>query len=507
MIKPKNLVTHLLLIIISALILRLTLLWPLGLNDDEAYYWMWAHMPSLSYFDNTPGAGWFLWPAINLFGDHVLVLRIYTALSGVLTGFVITRTVYELNPGLTERERLVVLWLATFSGVGLLTSLAWTPDTPLMLFISLGTWQFIRALNTGKSSPWLWCGIFFSLALLSKATAGITIALAGFWMVISPHGRKQLAQPWPWIAFIFICLSLLPILIWNLNNDWAFFKFQTGHVFDPEPGSSISSTDQKFPYWQGLVLLLLTYPLLGGAALISAIKPGQLENSAMAAIRWIALVSTVLYSLIALYKEFPPHWALINILLLFTLGLSKISQYKRRWYMFQFLSPLLVVIIVSAITFWGPAVAAAKNWQNGLIWDQIYENLREVQGRFPDSYLLASLRYQDASQLAHKERWRWNELPGGHAVPALNLVGRSNHYAHVWHSDTYRGASFILLAKSRKPALKKYFCELTPLDNIQISYRGVPIRTLYIYKATGFSGRPDVAEDRAASVDCRNQSQ
>jgi hypothetical protein len=52
-----------------------------GVFMDEAYYWMWAQHPALSYYDHPPLNSWLLGLSSAVFGWNVFALRLPVALA------------------------------------------------------------------------------------------------------------------------------------------------------------------------------------------------------------------------------------------------------------------------------------------------------------------------------------------------------------------------------------------------------------------------------------------
>ena len=77
---------------------RIALTQPSGLLDCEAYYWFWSHALSLSYMDNAPGAGWYLFPWRVLVGEAAWQIRLYTNLMALATAWAIWMLVRQLYP-------------------------------------------------------------------------------------------------------------------------------------------------------------------------------------------------------------------------------------------------------------------------------------------------------------------------------------------------------------------------------------------------------------------------
>ncbi len=498
---------HVLLLVLVTIVLRLLLLWPIELNDDEAYYWMWTHMPSLSYFDNTPGAGWFLMPFVQLFGDHAMVLRLVTALTGAFTSVAIALAASSFDPSLNEQQRIRVLWLSSLSIVVFTLTVVWTPDAPLLLFSALAFWQLFIAVNQGSQQAWILSGVFLALALLAKANTGLYIAFIGIWMLLYPPVRAQLKTPAPWIALLLIVLALLPVIIWNMQNDWAFLKFQGIHIFAPEAVNSHEEKALKIHYDQVLTLLV-AYLLLAGPAMIQALKKyrqiyrSNSFNPAQHLAFSLAFSTTLLFLLVSLYKSFAANWAVVSVLLLFIVGISQLVKASSKWQWWQAAMVIPVILLLLALNYIPATVNKALNWRSGLVWEHIYHTMRKEQDKLAAPSLLAANKYQDASQLAYYERSRWSQLPGQHAVPAINIDGRSNHYAHVWLDQSYRGHNLLFIMDHAVTSkIEPYFCSAQLLGKFKTVYLGQTITEYYLFYGEKFLGRPDVARKQGEVFD------
>ena len=92
------------------------------------------------------------------------------------------------------------------------------------------------------------------LAGLSKYTA-IFAALAVAACLLAAHGVRLLRSPWPWVAVLLAVLVVSPVAIWNYQNDWISFVYQTQH--------GKGGGWRVLPLVQFLVVQLLAYgPLL-----------------------------------------------------------------------------------------------------------------------------------------------------------------------------------------------------------------------------------------------------
>src|SRR5215469_15646823 len=98
-----------------------------GLVADEAYYWLWAKHPALSYRDKGPMVAWLIWMGTKMFGNTVFGIRFFGILLSSATGLVIFKLAKQLYD---ERTALWCLLMALLVPEMALGSLLMTIDTP-----------------------------------------------------------------------------------------------------------------------------------------------------------------------------------------------------------------------------------------------------------------------------------------------------------------------------------------------------------------------------------------
>nr|WP_231969543.1 glycosyltransferase family 39 protein [Polynucleobacter necessarius] len=104
------------------------------------------------------------------------------------------------------------------------------PDT-LLTPLSLGLmWMTLRWLSKDQFSTgdWIFTGILFGLAGLSKYTAAFT-AIAFVLVLLSSPRKAWLTKVGFWLALVIALLLITPVLYWNWVNDWISFKYQLAH--------------------------------------------------------------------------------------------------------------------------------------------------------------------------------------------------------------------------------------------------------------------------------------
>jgi 4-amino-4-deoxy-L-arabinose transferase-like glycosyltransferase len=216
-------------LILAFLVIRLVWAAWLPLIADEAYGVVVSRYPSLSYFDHPPLAFGFARAVAWLLGSEaVFVVRLPHVLMGALTAwmlFLVTRRAFDAAAGFWAVGAYSVAPFFLGSAGAFVV-----PDGPLNLFGLTALWLVLPALLGDDPMPmrrWLAAGLAFGLALLSKYTAFLFGASVLTLLLLSPSGRRELARPGPWLAGLVALACLAPVVVWNWQNGWVSFTFQS----------------------------------------------------------------------------------------------------------------------------------------------------------------------------------------------------------------------------------------------------------------------------------------
>ena len=211
------------LIVVAASLWRLHLAAALQLHPDEAYYWLWSRHLDLSYFDHPPLVAYFIW-LTTLLSKAELWVRLSGPLAVVLMSGLLWRLAMQLYNSVRLAAGSVIL-LNTFP-LTMLGMVVITPDIPLLLFWALSAslfWQVIQ-----RQQVWLWyaLGLTFGLALLSKYTAILMLPSFLLYLLLTDD-RRWLKTIHPYFAVLLGFACFLPVLLWNSQNNWISFTFQS----------------------------------------------------------------------------------------------------------------------------------------------------------------------------------------------------------------------------------------------------------------------------------------
>ena len=215
------------LLVVSAVIRCILAGW-IELGTDEAYYWTFAKYPDWSHFDHPGMVGWVIQLfTCNLFFDSEFFVRLASVVFMTINTWVMYCIGKELKDETTGLLAALLYTASIYAFV--ITGVFILPDTPMSLFWLLAFWMLIRHLhNSSLRTPLLLAGLFIGLATLSKYT-GIFLWV-GFFFYILFFDRKQFKNPWLYVSVLITAICCLPILIWNLQNDFVSFRFHEDRV-------------------------------------------------------------------------------------------------------------------------------------------------------------------------------------------------------------------------------------------------------------------------------------
>lgn len=208
-------------------------------NPDEAYYWLWGQHLDWSYYDHPPLQAWIQGTMTALLGRSPLTLRLPNLFSNALlfyTYYRICHYLYREKAGLTFGY--VVLLILASPLYFLFLALAWN-DHALVTGGLISSYCFITFadgyIETGRGQTWRLyaAAIALGLAWLCKYNA-IFIGL-GFVATLIVDSR--LHRLWRdrrlYTAIAITGLLLLPIVFWNVSNQFQSFHYYLSRSVTP----------------------------------------------------------------------------------------------------------------------------------------------------------------------------------------------------------------------------------------------------------------------------------
>ncbi|MDP6877853.1 MAG: glycosyltransferase family 39 protein, partial [Candidatus Marinimicrobia bacterium] len=213
------------IISISLVILRLIFIGNTFLIDDEAYYAMYARHLSWGYIDHGPVIGYLIY-LFTIIGENSFTVR----LSSLVLLIILTVVLYNFGKQHFNQNTGIIMSLGISANMLFHTnSVVVTPDVPLAFFSIMAILFYYKAYFIHENYFYIG-GLFLGLAILSKVSAlfpAIGIMLFPF---INSSKRYILYDIRFYGSLLIALILFMPFIIWNLQNDLAFVRYQGSHI-------------------------------------------------------------------------------------------------------------------------------------------------------------------------------------------------------------------------------------------------------------------------------------
>lgn len=346
---------RLLTLLLISTALRLTLGSVVELGNDEVYYITYALYPDLSHFDHPPMVGWFIqFFTLNLTFDSEGWIRLAAIVSGTLSTIII----YLIGVTLSDKQTgWYAALLYNFSVYGfVITGIFIMPDSPQMLFWLLSILFLILAMEPNKSVNliteqstiesntagfkvitgyentesrkaiyFLLAGLALGLALLSKYTS--IFIIAGTFLFFLRH-KEWFGKWYSYGAVVIAFLCFIPVLIWNLDNNFISFTFHSDRV---EVTQRMFRLDSFATELGGQILYNNPFNFaITLAALLAFFRKKLIpRDDRVRLLIYIALPVIFIFLVISLFRSTLPHWsgpAYVTLIPLAALWLRQLTQ-------------------------------------------------------------------------------------------------------------------------------------------------------------------------------------
>jgi 4-amino-4-deoxy-L-arabinose transferase-like glycosyltransferase len=202
-----------------------------------------------------------------------------------------------------------------------------------------------------KPSPWaawLVAGFWIGVGGLSKYQIVLFAIGLLIYLLSTPARRKELLHPAPWLGAAVALLVVMPVIIWNIQNDWVSIRFQASR------GAAITGLHigNFFGNIGGQILWMLPWIFVPLAiASWQALRGGRASERSWFCL-CLALPIVATFTIIPIWGDRGlPHWQMPGWLMLFpVLGhyLSRLADAARvrRW---AIASGILIVALVALL--------------------------------------------------------------------------------------------------------------------------------------------------------------
>ncbi|AOV16417.1 hypothetical protein BJI67_04445 [Acidihalobacter aeolianus] len=457
-----------------------------GLSGDASHYALYGAKLAWSYFDHPPMIGW-LQATVEPFSTANLALRLWPIALGTLSGAALYRLARRLYPERTPWLGFVAVAVMQSAVILSLMGISMLPDDPLLLFFLLAAGALHRTLIEDEPRAWLWVGLWFGLAGLSKYTA-VALVFSAIWLVISERRWAHLRTRWPWLGILIALVAILPVLGWNAAHDWVSFRYQILHVSDPDRHWQLmhfvkSQLIQFFSYSPGIYLF-------GLIALVHALRRRDDPRN-----RLLLAMTVPVFVIIDGSSGTTvslPHWTAVAWAVL-SIGIAAwlLDHWRRRTVRIGVAasgaySVLLIGVLLSELIHpWIPFKANAYPLADLYGWRRAAtqaETLRAQMAATPGPRpMLYAGNWSYASHIA------WYAYP-----QPVQITDRKMHQMTLWYGNAADGGRGILVVPqqfhSHVPAWTAKFARCAPAGDLPIPLEGKVATTYYFYRCEGYHG-------------------
>ena len=519
-IKEQNINKILIwLLAISAAVRGILAAW-MEFGNDEVYYWTYALYPDWSHFDHPPMVGWVIQLfSLNLLLDSEFFIRLASVVFMTANTYIIFRIGKEIKDARTGLYAALLYTASIYAFV--ITGIFIMPDTPLMLFWLLAVWSAVRSLSLSKDRYFILFGLFAGLAMLSKYSG--VFLWVGMALYILLFNRKQLKNPYLYLALVISAVCCIPILYWNLQNDFISFSFHGARVGGNKLNFSTFGTEIAGEFFYNNPVNFI----LAIIAVIAAFKRKiNIEKSAQRLILCIALPLILVFLFFSLTRPTLPHWnapAYVLLVLLSAVYLRD-KQSETEKFPKSIIAALSMLVITLAIgiseikTGFIPLDKHTDPEQLGRDdftvdmygWRQLSEKFAD----FREQKIAEGIMKEEDGIVANQ----WFPLanldyyvarPLGMRVMGLGWPEQLHKY--LWINDErggfHLGENYWFLSDSRYPkdpreTYQWFFKEIELVGVIEIDRCGKPAKNFFVYTCKDLLDQPPSLQDfKATSSD------
>ncbi len=480
-------------------LLRLVLAYVVELGNDEVYYWTYALYPDWSHFDHPPIVGLFIQIfSLNLLFDSEVFIR----LSSVIFAGINTWIFFQLGKHI--KNELSGWYAALLYTASLYTSLIAgvfiLPDTPQVFFWIVSLYLMLDILPDKDLVPSskrkiLLLGLLIGLGMLSKYTSVFLWLGVGLYIVF--YNRLWLKTYHVYLSIFISLLMLLPVLYWNLQNDFISFAFQgeRANFFSSDIRFDLLGTEigGQFLYNNPFIFVLTWLAIFK-----AFFRNDFIERQKLALLLFSSIPLILTFLFLALFRQTLPHWtgpAYLSLMLISSAYLAGNHNKTIHWAVKSALAFFIVLMFLAVAEINHGFLNTKKITSKDLTldmygWKQLEGKIKslfeydEAEGEMQKDAPIISRRWFPAAHLDY-----YVAQPNGKNLLAIGSLERIHKYAwiNLQRGDFKLGldAYFITFSNDfEDPNIKMtpYFEFVQAPDTIRIERGGELVKEAYIYR-------------------------
>jgi hypothetical protein len=478
---------YLVYLILGTALLRLIYINAFNLAPQEAYYWNYSRHLALSYLDHPPMLACLIFLFTSIGGQSEFFVRIGCVLLATgltYVAYVTAKMMFDAKIGFYSALLLNSI-LVFFVG-----SMIATPDTPMIFFWGLSFFFFSKLVLTQKREWWYVVGISTGLALLSKYTAVFIFISVFLFLVFSMENRRWFLCKEPYLALALSLVVFSPAIIWNAQNQWASFLFQSSR----RAGELGSFSAWHFFGYLGSQLGVVS-PLLFAGLIYAVVKSGilgfkQKNQRFLLCFSWSSPLIGF-FTLVATHYWVKMNWITAAY---FSASIAAVALYfallgrGRRWIKVYGISAVIVSLIFVLIGLILPVaksipVSSSLDTVSG--WKQLAQRVEGEMAGMPEGTVVIGYEYKVASEIA---------FYASIETYSNSFVGQRGLQYDLWSNpDDFLGRDAIFVYDQRNryknpEGLKDFFDWVEESEPLEVYRGGRVLTTFHIFRCFGYRG-------------------
>jgi 4-amino-4-deoxy-L-arabinose transferase-like glycosyltransferase len=278
-------------------------------GNVEAYYWVLSTRLQTNYFDHPPMVAWL----IRLTTANLLIHNeLFVRLGAIIAAAICTWLVYKIGSLLAGEKAgwytAILYSTSVYSGINIAAFIL--PDSPQIVFWLASLYVLLKILPlkpTDLQFTRYWCifGLLSGLCIMSKVHGVFLWVGALSYLLI--YDRRAFRSSAIYYAMGITLLLVMPILLWNLQNDFVTYKFHSSRISLSGSGINLLRFIK-----QSFQMIFSTGPVhifLIGMAIYHIIR-GKLpfDKNSVRLLLLCSLPLIAILGVISVFREVLPHW-------------------------------------------------------------------------------------------------------------------------------------------------------------------------------------------------------
>ncbi|MFL5738927.1 MAG: ArnT family glycosyltransferase [Flavisolibacter sp.] len=483
---------------IFILVFKCILAFSIELGNDEAYYWLYSQYWQWNYFDHPPMVA--LW--IRIFTGNLLLdsiegfVRLGSIVGSILASWFLFRAVALLY---SEKAGwyAALMYHASFYA-GITAGLYILPDSPQMVFWTLSLWAIARITKEDSWQNWSFFGLAAGITIMCKVHGAFLWLGMGVYLIF--FRTSWLKSPKPYVALLLTVIICSPIFIWNLQNNFATWRFHSNRVVVQSMSINLYSFLMQFGSQLGFNNPVNVFLIVYAFFFFRKKKQKMPEAIRVYVLAGVPLLLSLL--VISLFRTTTlPHWsgpAYVSLIPAGAIGLAGRNDLR-----FPPILKLAAAIFLTCYIGW----TLTLFWYPGTYGDKSKERLgrgditldmygwTEAGKEFADLYRedVAQGKMQPNTPLVTAHWW------GAHIeyyfarpihAPFLGMGSPSDLHEYLWINQWRKdqsGSDAYCIVASDEPARipSAFFGTMALAKIIEIKRMGKPAHNFFVYRLKG----------------------